>query len=166
MNYQSQRSGFIPIRPDQLLSQVAHDSYKLTGTLSEPSICTDCEAIFHNGYWQWLPAPLHAQRIRCPACNRIRDNFPAGYVSLEGAFFNRHEQEILNFVRYRADREKPWYPQQRIMSVEKREQGTLVTTTDLHLAHSIGQTLHQTYQGELEFHYNPQDNLLRVIWSR
>lgn len=166
MNYQSRRSGFTPIRLELLLQQVVQDTYKIGGALTEPSVCTDCGAIFHNGYWQWLPAPSHAQPTRCPACHRIRDHFPAGYVSLDGDYFGMHEQEILQFVRHRADREKPWYPLQRIMSIEKMEHGTLVTTTDLHLARNIGETLHLTYQGELEFHYNSEDNLLRVIWSR
>jgi hypothetical protein len=39
-----------------------------------------------------------------------------------------------------------------------------VTTTDIHLARGMGEALHRAYQGELEYHYNPEQNLLRVIW--
>lgn len=55
---------------------------------------------------------------------------------------------------------------QRIIAIEKNQQGTLVTTTDIHLARGIGEALHHAYQGELEFHYNPDRNLLRASWSR
>jgi hypothetical protein len=40
-----------------------------------------------------------------------------------------------------------------------------VTTTDIHLARGMGEALHHAYQGELEYHYNPEQNLLRVIWT-
>jgi hypothetical protein len=52
------------------------------------------------------------------------------------------------------------------MAVEKTKVSTLVTTTDVHLARGIGEALHHAYPGELEFHYNPEQNLLRVNWSR
>ena len=49
---------------------------------------------------------------------------------------------------------------QRIIAIEKTKQGTVVTTTDIHLARGIGEALHHAYQGELEFHFNPDQNLL------
>jgi hypothetical protein len=52
------------------------------------------------------------------------------------------------------------------MAIENTEHGTVVTTTDIHLAHGIGEALHHAYQGELEFHYNSDQNLMRVNWSR
>ena len=42
----------------------------------------------------------------------------------------------------------------------------MVTTTDIHLARGIGEALEHAYQGELEFHYNEGENLLRVHWAR
>jgi hypothetical protein len=44
------------------------------------------------------------------------------------------------------------------MAIEKTKDGTLVTTTDIHLARGIGDALHHAYRGELEFHYNPEQN--------
>jgi hypothetical protein len=95
-----------------------------------------------------------------------RDHFPAGYVSLAGEFFATHEQEILHLIQHREVQEKAEHPLQRIMAIEKTEHGTVVTTTDIHLARGIGEALHHAYQGELEFHHNPEQNLLRVNWSR
>jgi hypothetical protein len=42
----------------------------------------------------------------------------------------------------------------------------MVTTTDMHLARGIGEALQHAYQGDLEYRYNPDQNLLRVSWSR
>lgn len=72
------------------------DSYKAKGKLSEPTVCPDCGAVFRSGRWQWLPKPEHAHQATCPACHRVRDRFPAGYVTVAGEFFAKHEQEICN----------------------------------------------------------------------
>ena len=159
-------AGFHPIRRDRLPLETLMDSYKTKGKLPEPTVCPDCGAVFHAGRWQWLEKPKDAHQVSCPACHRVRDKFPAGYVSLAGKFLTAHEAEILQLIRHHETREKTGHPLQRIMDIEKTEHGTLVTTTDIHLARGIGEALHHAYQGELEFHFSPEQNLLRVNWSR
>lgn len=165
MNKQLHPPGFKLVRRDQLLQEAVHDSYKTKGKLPDHTLCPDCGAVFHAGHWQWLAKPKEAHQAYCPACHRIRDHFPAGYVSLSGDFFAAHEQEILQMIRNHEVREKAEHPLQRIMDIEKTEHATMVTTTDIHLARGIGDALHHAYQGELEFHYNPEQNLLRVNWA-
>ncbi len=166
MSKQTHPAGFHSIRHDLLPLETVMDSYKARGKLSEPTVCIDCGAVFHAGRWQWLGKPRDAHQTTCPACHRVHDRFPAGYVTLAGEFFDQHEQEIMQLVKNRETQEKPEHPMQRIMDIEKTKQGTLVTTTDIHLARGIGEALHHAYQGELDFHYNPDQNLLRVTWSR
>lgn len=164
MTMQSQ--GFHPIRRDRLLQEAIHDSYKIKGKLHEPTFCPDCDAVFHGGRWQWLSKPEDAHQTTCPACQRVHDHFPAGYVSINGEFFAAHEPEILQLIRHRETQEKTEHPLQRIMDIEKTAHGIQVTTTDIHLARSIGEALRHAYQGALDFHYNTEQNLLRVNWSR
>jgi NMD protein affecting ribosome stability and mRNA decay len=166
MANQTHAEGFHPIRRDRLPLETVMDSYKAKGKLSEPAVCQDCGAVFQTGRWQWLAKPKDAHQTTCPACHRARDHFPAGYVTITGEFFAKHEQEIMQLIQHREAQEKAEHPLQRIMTIEKSKQGTLVTTTDIHLARGIGEALHHAYQGELEFHYNPDQNLLRVNWSR
>ena len=42
----------------------------------------------------------------------------------------------------------------------------LITTTDIHLARDIGEAVHAAYNGELQYHYNKEENLMRVLWTR
>ena len=63
-------------------------------------------------------------------------------------------------------RERLAHPLKRIMAVDDRNDGARVTTTDIHLARGIGDAVHHAYQGELEFHHKPDENLLRVHWTR
>lgn len=162
----SRFAGFTPVRHDRLLQEFRHDPYQARHKLHEPTVCPQCGAVFHDGHWQWLPRPAGAHEAACPACQRIHDEFPAGYVSIGGAFFKDHREELLHLVKHEEARARAEHPVKRIMGIEDREDGILVTTTDIHLARGIGEALHHAYQGELEFHYNDQENLLRVVWER
>ena len=159
-------AGFAPIRHDRLVQEFRHDAYKAKHKMPEPTVCPQCGAVFHEGRWQWLTRPVQAHEEMCPACHRIHDGFPAGYVTVSGPFFNSHRDELLHLVKNEEARAKAEHPLKRIMKLEDQADGTLITTTDIHLARGIGEALHHAYQGELEFHYNEQENLLRVVWQR
>jgi len=162
----TERGGWQPLRREQLIQELVHDSYKTKRKLAEPTRCPDCGAVYHDGRWTWGTAPAGAHEARCPACHRVHDRFPAGYVTLKGAFLGTHRDEILHLVRHREATEKADHPLERIMAIEDSGDGVVVTTTDTHLARNIGEAVHAAYKGELEFHYNKEENLLRVHWTR
>lgn len=162
----SANAGFRPVRRDQLRQERVHDSYKLSGKLPEPAVCPECGAVWHAGRWQWGDKPAGAAAVVCAACHRVRDRFPAGFVSVEGAFFAAHRDELLHLLRHREELEKANHPLARIIAIEDTAAGVLATTTDIHLARDLGEALHHAYQGELDFHYNEGENLLRVHWRR
>lgn len=159
-------AGFHPVRLDRLLQEQVHDSYKTKGKLPEPTRCPQCQAVFQGGRWQWGEAPGEAHQETCPACHRQHDHFPAGFLTLTGPFLLAHYDEIMHLVHNQEQRERTEHPLQRIIEVEKQGESVLITTTDIHLARSIGEAVRHAYQGELEFHYNQQENLLRVHWVR
>ncbi len=166
MSTRSIPPGFQPVRHDRLLQEYEHDNYKTKGHLPEPSVCSQCGAVFHGGRWQWGETPAGAHQATCPACHRLHDDFPAGFLSLGGPFFLAHKDELMHLVRNEEQREKAEHPLKRIMAVEEHDGEVLVKTTDIHLARGIGEAIHHAYQGKLEFHYNPEQNLLRVHWTR
>ena len=166
MNMQAIPHGFKPVRRDQLREDREHDSYKSRQKPAEPAVCRDCAAVFHGGRWQWLEAPVPANEVLCPACERTRDRYPAGFVHLGGPFLATHLDELMALLRHREEREKATHPLARIMDIAPEDGGLLVTTTDLHLARDLGEALHHAYRGELEFHYNEGEKRLRVHWQR
>lgn len=160
-------AGFHQIqRHDGIFQELVHDAYKAKGKLPEPTVCPQCNAVFREGRWRWGDAPAKAHHTTCPACHRMQDHYPAGFVTLSGEFVSTHRDEIMNLVSHHEHNERAEHPLQRIMAVEEIEGEVLVTTTDIHLARGIGEALHHAYRGDLEYHYNPAGNLLRVHWTR
>lgn len=153
-------------RHDGIFKEEIHDTYQLKSKLAEPTVCSQCQAVYHQGRWQWLTAPASAHQGICPACHRIRDDYPAGYLTLQGVFYLEHREEIMHLVRNHEKHQCTEHPLKRIMKIEESVDSTLVTTTDIHLVRGMGEAIHHAYQGDLEFRYNPEENRLRVYWKR
>ena len=166
MTMKSVAPGRLPTFRSQLFAERVHDTYKTDAKLPTPTLCGECGAVFAKGRWQWLPPPERAHAGTCPACHRIHDRCPAGYVKLDGEFLAAHRDELIELARNFEKKEKSEHPLQRIMDVVKEDGGVLITTTDIHLAHGIGEALHRAYKGTLDSHYNRDEKLLRVHWSR
>ena len=146
--------------------RVGYDRYKLPRKLREPTRCRDCGALYREGRWIWAPRGGPAYKIRCPACQRIRDSRAAGYVRLSGEYFEGHRAEILRRVRHCEQTEMSEHPLERIIAIAPAQDGELVTTTGVHLARRIAHALQHAFKGELEARYNKGDKILRVQWSR
>lgn len=158
--------GYRPVRHDELRQEYEHDAYRSQQKPEEPAVCPDCGAVCHEGRWQWLARPEGAHEVVCPACLRIRDRFPAGFADIGGEFFRSHRDELIHLIRHHEAKAKGEHALVRIMDIEDTDDGILVTTTDIRLARDIGDALHRAYSGELEYHYNEGEKLLRVHWRR
>jgi NMD protein affecting ribosome stability and mRNA decay len=159
-------SGAHPASHDRPLFERDVDAYKSKGKLAEPSVCEQCGAVYHDGRWQWMTAPANAHKETCPACHRVQDGYPAGFVTLEGPFFDKHCEEIRKLVQHHAEHERTEHPLKRIMAMTNQQGSLLVTTTDTHLARGIGEAVRHAYQGELKTAHTPGENLVRVHWKR
>lgn len=154
-------------RRDRLIHEHNHDPYKTKSKLREPAFCPTCKAVFRNGRWQWADSwAVNSNPVICQACNRIRDNYPAGVITLKGGFVMQHKTEILNLVRNHETEEKAEHPLHRIMKVEERPASMIVTTTDIHLPRRIGESLRHSHKGELDIHYDQEGYFIRVNWFR
>lgn len=142
------------------------DSYKLRGKPQSPAACTDCGAVFAHGRWSWATRPQNASSLICPACQRIRDVQPAGYLVIDGEFLDLHRDDVLHLLRNVEAREKAEHPLQRIMQILDDGATLQISTTDAHLARGLGDALHRAYRGRLESRYAAGENLVRVTWQR
>jgi NMD protein affecting ribosome stability and mRNA decay len=142
------------------------DPYRRAAKPPEPTRCPECHATFTEGRWTWEKAPADAHHQLCPACQRIQDRFPAGYVTIKGAFFAEHRDEIVSLIENHEKTEMAERPLQRIIAIDTTREGLEVTTTDSHLARGIAEALHDAYKGELKLRYSRDENLLRASWKR
>jgi NMD protein affecting ribosome stability and mRNA decay len=142
-----------------------HNPYQNNQKFTDPTICRKCGALYKNGRWSWDDLPNNAEEDICPACLRIADNYPAGYIEIKGSFFEQHEKEILNLIHKIALIEQFQNPLERIIKIDPVEDHTLITTTGINLARLIGDALKRSYRGQL--HYtNSGENYIHVWWHR
>lgn len=155
-------------RADRLLKEEIHDPYMARSKPKEPTRCPGCGASFHKGRWQWAEeAAEQANELMCPACERIRDDMPAGILTLSGTFLEKHRDEILKLIHNKVEEEKAMHPMKRLMGFEDGQEGELIAKfTDLHLPRGTGEAIQRAYDGELEIQYTKESNLVRVYWNR
>ena len=154
-------------RRDRLVEEHIHDPYLARSKPREPTLCPDCNAVFMEGRWQWpKTAPDGAHNEPCPACQRVRDRVPAGFLSLAGEFFGSHRGEIMNLVHNKVERQKAEHPLERIMDIVDENGTVVISFTDVHLPRGVGEEIAHAYEGELDIHYTEKSGLIRVYWRR
>ncbi|MBA4181122.1 MAG: hypothetical protein C0506_11085 [Anaerolinea sp.] len=157
-------------RRDAIIAEAGFDPYRETSHLPDPTSCPVCGALYANGRWQWRTGEAAAKESPhaevCPACRRIRDGYPAGYLTLSGQFLTRHRDDVMALVRQEARVETAEHPLNRIMEVRDQGADISITTTDVHLPRRMAEAVHDAFGGELRVGYADEDNLVRVSWSR
>jgi len=142
------------------------DPYIAAAKPPEGTTCPKCRATFHGGRWTWQKPERDALEMTCPACQRIQDRFPAGYVTIKGQFFKEHRDEIVSLIETLEKKEKAERPLQRIMGMDQKREEFEVQTTDSQLARGIGEALHDAFKGDLKVRYSRDENLVRAVWKR
>jgi hypothetical protein len=155
-----------PERMDRLPREKVHDPYATRLKLREPTVCPGCSAVFSNGRWQWMESwPEGSHQELCPACHRIRDNYPAGEVTIAGTLTRKHKSELLDLVRHQEEAEKTQHPLHRLMGIEEKPESIVITTTDVHLPKRIANALQHAYKGSLQIHYADEEYFVRIHWT-
>jgi hypothetical protein len=153
-------------RKDKLIKEKCHDAYRESGKWPEPTVCTDCRALYISGRWSWKGEEESAHEAICPACRRISDNYPAGYIEVGGPFFKDRRADIISLIIFFGEKDKGEHPLEIIISTEEESDRVLITTTGIHVARRIGEALSRAYKGDLSFRYAKDDDVIRVCWKR
>jgi NMD protein affecting ribosome stability and mRNA decay len=127
-------------------------------------VCDDCGVVQHGGKWYWGAPPLaEVKSGRCPACQRIRDRYPAGTIHLHRAFLE-HREEILQLIRNVEQHEKAEHPLERLMEVEESDGRLVITTTGIHIARQIARKLVRRFHKRARVRYADEESLVHVDW--
>jgi hypothetical protein len=77
-----------------------------------------------------------------------------------------HREELLGLAHNEEAKAKAEHPLSRIITIAEEDGTTLISTTDTHLPRRIGEALRHAYHGELNLHYNKDEEFIRVTWAR
>ena len=149
------------------------DPYLSKSAPENMAVCAGCGAVYHNKRWTHredaaaaaAPAATKAA-VLCPACQKIRDKYAQGFVTLQGAFVKDHKEELLNLVRNKETLSSHTNPLERIMEIKESRDAIEITTTSDKLAQRIGRVVAKAFSGEVEYKWSDDVKLTRVIWTR
>ena len=136
------------------------------------AVCKRCSAVYCNKRWSMSEAPYKKRKenkktmfVLCPACQKIRDGYAEGFVTLKGDYLKEHKQDILNLIKNEEERAMGYNPLERIIDIKDRGNMIEITTTHEKLAQRIGKKVHKACQGDLEIKWT-EDRVTRVVWER
>lgn len=172
-----------PDRRDRLIEPFDLDPYHARAKPKGAATCSECGVVFRNGRWTApktgaeagaeADAEAGADRpaaeedsVVCPACRRVRDAYPAGWVTLSGDFLEGRRDELIGLMRNEEAMERGEHPLNRIMAIEETQDALTVTTTDVRLPQRIARALERAYGGELEIKSEPDEHRVRASWRR
>ncbi len=149
------------------------DTYLPKGAPQKGVVCAGCHAVSAGKRWR-LDEKAYAMHLRrgtatqlfCPACEKIRDGYPSGQVTLRGAYLAEHYEEILRIIVNEEKRARGLNPLHRIMSISEEDGRLEITTTDEKLAQRIGRELRKACGGTVSYGWSHNDKFLRVQWER
>ncbi|MGB9824594.1 MAG: BCAM0308 family protein [Candidatus Hydrothermia bacterium] len=162
-------------RKDKLLDVKIHDPYMNKDLYSDPTICPTCGLVYHSKTWKKDEELLKNLKLHkdvsykdCPACRKIKDDYPLGILLIQGNILNQKEriEEALNLVKHEEEKEQMSNPLARIMKIENYGDRIEIKTTTEGLAIRLGKALNKAYQGELEMIFSEHEKFLRVIWKK
>jgi hypothetical protein len=150
------------------------DPYMPRGASRSVSVCGGCRAVYMNKRWyadgevydRVMNNPERAEVI-CPACLKIRDNFPGGIVTLKGDYVLPHKTDLMNLVRNEEERARGLNPLERVIAIKENGFGSIViSTTNEKLAQRLGRAIKKAFHGEVAYHWSHDNKLVRVDWVR
>jgi hypothetical protein len=126
-------------------------------------VCVTCGLVQRTGRWTRGEAPAEAERVSCPACERARERRPAAVLALPAEFLDAGV-ELDALIRNAEQAECAEHPLERLIEVERSEDGCTVTTTGVHVARRIANALERRFHRQARFRWKAGDPSLEVDW--
>ena len=137
-----------------------------------PAICRKCLATYADKRWYFdevqaakLAASPRTQKLVCPACQKIKDDYPEGIATLKWSSLRDYEAEIRGLITNVEARAVSVNPLDRVMKIVRRKKELEVQTTNDRLAQRIGRALVRSYKGTAAYNWAHRDMMVRVTWQ-
>ena len=131
----------------------------------ESAVCSQCGAPFSEKSRVRNASPDNFNGMICPACMRIANRYPAGFVEVKGPFLEEYPDEVLGLICETAVQATEEHPLERIMAVIHDNKGIVITTTGTIIAQRIGEAVARTYSGNLRVQNADDEEFIRVFWE-
>jgi len=147
------------------------DPYLSKSAPENNSTCSGCGALYQDKRWTHKDDAAVAKgtagrAVLCPACQKMKDGFAQGFVTLQGGFVAGHKEELLNLVKNKETLASHINPLERIMEIKESADAIEIKTTSEKLAQRIGRVVAKAFSGEVEYKWSDDIKLARVIWTR
>ncbi len=153
----------------------AKDPYLAKVRPGDMATCNKCSAVYHDKRWSLsrktvrmaaLAQKKHT-KVLCPACQKMKDGFAEGFVTLKGEFVKKNRDELISMIENREKRAIYYNPLSRIIDLKVKRSGAIeVTTTTDKFAQRLGQLIQKAYNGNVEYKWSADTKITRVLWTR
>lgn len=149
---------------------VERDTYIPRLAPQETVQCMGCGAFYYRRRWTlMLPnefqTPVRRPPIYCPACRKIKDQYPSGELHLLG-MDGAERREIAHILRNEEERAREKNPLERIMRLEAADGDWRVETTTEKLAQRLGRSIKKARGGKLIYKWSHNNKFVRVLWQK
>jgi NMD protein affecting ribosome stability and mRNA decay len=151
--------------------QTRTDPYTMVRAPKGPVACPRCRAVFLKKRWTFdeaafakLEAADEAHFLLCPACLKIRDEYPEGLLTVRWEGLADHETDVMGLLRNIERRALSLNPLERIIKLIKRRGEVEVQTTNETLAQRMGRELVRAFHGTVTYRWGHKEKLARVEW--
>lgn len=148
------------------------DPYAMFKAPKGPAMCRTCKAVYANKRWyidggeaRKLEVSSGTQKLVCPACQKVKDDYPEGIVMLKWSDLREHEDEIRGLIANVEARAVSVNPLDRVMKIARRKKDLEVQTTNDRLAQRLVRALVRAYKGKADYKWAHRDMLARVTWQ-
>jgi hypothetical protein len=148
------------------------DPYAMLKSPKGPAICRKCLALYADKRWHFdealaakLAASPRTHKLVCPACQKIKDDYAEGIVTLKWSHLLDYEVEIRGLIANVERRAVSVNPLDRVLKIVRRKQELEVQTTNDRLAQRIGRALVRSYKGKAAYKWAHRDMMVRVTWE-
>ncbi len=140
----------------------------------EAAACGECHALYQEKRWFFdeklygkLTSAGKVRQLVCPTCQKVKDRYAEGFLTLSGEFLVAHKNEIVTLLEKEAAKVSKRSVIDRIIRmVPEGDDKLVVETTTEKLTEHLGRAIYKAYKGDLSFQWSEPNPFVRVYWSR